>query len=504
MADRLAELLAHAADQHTQGAAPPPIPSAWQVRSRAHGPGRRRLWAPLAAAAAVVAVAVPAAVLSQRSGPDPITVAGPAVSIEPVETARLLSTDAGTPNLMSLREAAPPCASQNVGGILDLKTAQLRIELAPKTNACTIGEMLRLELDGVAVQHLTQPDVPNPPSFDGQLLDASGVLLNADWTGSCTATPTNGLLRGIGNSPVAVEVTGRPTDCSEDRPAGLGIGPAHRPGSAGAFVPADRAGLRVEVSLPDEVRDGERVAYTVRLTNPTPKPIDLNPCPTFRYSLRLADGSGGGNRGRLPCDRLPTALPGRSALDLTGDVRLPATEAGTASGEATLVWQIAGPEEASATTRVVRPAPRQLAAVPYLAPEQAPAPTPGIFRYRSGGGAFPVRIEGADTVAAGEVLRYRAVLTNPAGAEDIPLRPCPGWTETFVVAPKAASNATPVVRRAAINCAEAPERIRAGETITFELQLVVPEATAPGPYQLFWQIDGGIDSGPFDLTVTQP
>jgi hypothetical protein len=502
MTDRLAELLAHAADQHIQGAAPPPIPPAWQASRHRYALGARRAWAPLAAAAAVVAVALPAALISQTSSPDPITVAGSGVMIESAGLTRLLSSDAGTPDLLSLGTAAPPCASEHVGGVLDLKAGQVRIELAPETNACTVGAGLRLELDGVAVEHLTQPDVPNPPSFDGQLLDATGVLLNAEWAGSCTAIPAGGVLSGIGNSPVAVAVTGRPANCDEGSPAGLAVGPAHRQGSAGAFVPADRGGLVVEVSLPEEVRDAERVAYTVRLTNPTADPIGLRPCPTYAYSLRLAAGTGFGGRGRLPCDRLPSSLPGRSAVELTGELQLPTPEAGTASGDATLVWEIAGPEEATATTRVVRSAQRELAAVPYLAPEQASAPKPGDFRYRSGGGAFPVRIVGPDTVAAGEVLRYRAVLTNPAGADDIPLRPCPGWTETFVVAPKAASNPTPSVRRAAINCPQAPNSIGSGETIAFEMELSVPASTEPGPYQLFWQIDGGINSGPFDLTVT--
>lgn len=67
MTDRLAELLGHAADQHTQDAVPPPPPR--EANDAGAGwAGRWRAWAPLSAAAAAVAVAVPVVLVVGGSG----------------------------------------------------------------------------------------------------------------------------------------------------------------------------------------------------------------------------------------------------------------------------------------------------------------------------------------------------------------------------------------------------------------------------------------------------
>lgn len=504
MTDRLAELLMHTADQQTLGAVAPPMPPEWAppVQVRARPAARWRAWAPVAAAAAAVAVAVPVVLVGQAAGPGSITAAGAAVAIDPAG-GDIRSDDAGTPLVAGTparSRGQEPCLSRDVRAVLDLAAGRLRVGLATKTTACSFDAAVQLELDGVAVEHLTQPDLPNPPSFEGRRLDADGVLLNTAWRGGCTL-PEAGLLRGVGTEPVRVEVTGTPSGCSGEGAPVLEVGPAHREGSAGAIVPADRAGLRVALSLPERAQDAERVSYTVTLTNPTGAPVSLRPCPTYTYSLAIADGTGSSSRGRLPCEDLPVELAARSAVGLVGQLHLPALSS-EGSSQAAVSWQIAGPVEATATTLVVRSEPRELTPVPYLAPDRGVAPAASGFRYRSTNGAFPIRIHGPSTATAGAVLRYRAVLTNPSGADPIPLRPCPGWTETLVLAPAVATSPTPAVRRSAVNCSQAPHSVGPGERIAFEMELTIPANAAAGPHQLFWAIDGGIDSEPFDLTVT--
>lgn len=505
MSDRLAELLEHTADQYAEHALVPPMPAGW----RAGTAGRRaRAWrklVPLAAAAAAVAVVVPVVLAdgAAQDADEPVTPVGAPVrmTLSPMQD-RFRSADAGLPRGPVANLRLRPCRTSAVQGSLDLAAGLLNIGVRRGEMACGLPDQVDVDLGSeVAVEHDVQPKVPNPPDFGGRMLDASGVLLSARWSGTCARVPDQASLTGLDGGAVPLKVTGTPETCGDGRSA-LTLGPAHRPGMPGAVVPADRAGLDVDVEVPEELKDGETFEYTVTLANPTDGVIALRPCPTYSINILVVRGTGTGDNGRLPCEVLPNELPGGRSFQVVGQATLPsgAVGEGSAEGPLRLTWQIAGPKEATATAVVTGTDPVALPDVPYLAPNGA-VPAQSSFRYQSSG-TFPVLIEAATRVRAGEVLRYRAVLTNPGGASAIPMRPCPPWTETFVVAPQVNPNPRPLIRKGVANCAKAPEQIEPGEQVAFLMELTIPPDAAPGPYQLFWQMHRGLASGPFDLLVT--
>lgn len=489
--DPLRDLLRHTAEACSLGARPPGAPLV--------AAGRSRRWAPLTAAAAVLLVAVASIAVTVHRGssaPPAPTLAATARVVQ--QTARdSRDSDAGPP--VSYDPPLPldqlsACTADAVTATLDLDEGVLRLDHHERRRACALPAALGLDLPGVDVRELPQPDVPNPPRYDGRYLTTDGVTRNATWSGACTQLPAAGRLQGL---DVPVAVTGTPPDCGPGA-ARLDLGPAHQAGKPGAVVPADRRALRVDVDLPEDPSPAS-VDYLVHLTNTGDRPVSLRPCPTYSYLVMLDPGGGSGDRGRLPCEQLPDTLAPHQRVDLQLTTQLFAT---TDPGphQLTVTWSIAGtpPGTARATVRD-RPV-VELPDVPYLAPG-ADVPAPSSFRYLFSG-AFPVALEGPRTVAAGSVLRYRAVLTNGSGRPDVPLQPCPAWTETLVLAPKASETPTPLVRRGAVDCARAPAVVRGGERIAFEMELTVPADTPAGSYQLFWQLHRGVDSDPFDLEVT--
>jgi hypothetical protein len=510
MTDQLHDLLERTAEEWTAGAVAPPL----QMPSpSADASGQRRLLrraAPLLAAAAVVAVVAPIVLLAQRDSahhPTSFIQVGSPVAIERGPAGQFRRDDAGLPAARRPYGGHPPnlpsCTAAELIAALDLSEGIVRIDLRPGGTSCLLPADVHVEAAApLRVVTQQQPDVVNPPEFDGRFLHRGGIELNAAWTGDCAALPTQVEVTGTELGSLEAAVRGRPATCGAGA-ARLLVGPAHPTENPGGIVPTDRSGLTLQLVLPAEVGNAGPFDYRVTIANPTAEPISLRPCPTFAASYTGPTGAGHGTGGRLPCDALPARLASHEevviAMTETADNGAPQQNGG--SGDGTVTWQIAGTMAASAPVHVVQHAPKVLPPVPYAAPSGL-APAPVAFPFQSNG-AFPIVIEGPTTVRSGETLRYRAVFTNPDGGASVALQPCPGWIETFVVAPKAAANPTPDVRKGAVNCAHAPEQIAPGESIAFEMELAIPADTAPGPYQLFWQLNRGIDSEPFDLDVTR-
>jgi hypothetical protein len=457
------------------------------------------------AAAAVVAIAVPVAVVAQRgaTAPVPLAQVGDPVPAEFGPNVRFLPTDAGLPGAAAIRidPRLTQCTAQQLTAVLDLAGDQLNVRTGPQGRACQLPGDLRVTLPGaVTVVREEQPEVPNPPDFsEGQFLHAAGIALNARWTGRCDALPTSGTLDGTGLT-VAFPVQGTPAGCGTGDPA-LRVGPAHLANRPGGVVPRDRADLDVTLQLPEEVSRGAEFEYQVSLANPTGHDVSLRPCPTFATRF-IGNGTGGGGYGRLPCDRLPDTLHARQKVAVLMTERTWGDQPAQADSrsEAEVTWQIAGTPKATGTLDVVDRAPKVLPPVPYLAPSGQP-PAKSSFRYPAMNGPFPVVIEGPATVRVGETLRYKVVFTNPPGGPTVPLRPCPRWTELVAQAPKVTNRPKILERTGAVNCAQAPDHIGPGEQITFEMERLINADTPPGAYQLYWQIHNGMTSAPFDLDV---
>lgn len=509
MTDQLALLFERTADDWCSGAQPPPLPQRFDVnvekQSRRWTRGLRsaRGLVPAVAAAAVVAVALAAALIAQRGSATtrPIEqVAGP-VPVASLGATKFRSTDAGLPAAASFGTDPhiAACSAGQLEASLDLGEGQILVHVR-NAGVCALAADLRVTLDGpVSVVNESQPDVPNPPVFNGRFLHSVGIALNAEWSGSCDSVPREGALVAA-DLTVPLTVTGSPAGCGSGAQV-LRVGPAHLATGPGAIVPVDRARLVVSLRLPTEVSSGGEFEYQVIIANPTQSAVSLRPCPTFATSFNSA-GAGFGGYGRIPCEQLPQQLNGREqvALLMTGTTQTAEPVRSDSRTTAELVWQIAGTEKATGSLEVVQRAPRILPPVPYLAPT-GEATAKSSYRYPAGNGTFPVIIEGPATARVGETLHYKVVFTNPDGGPTVPLRPCPAWTELMAQAPKVTNRPKIVERTGALNCAQAPDHVAPGEQIVFEMERLIGPDTPPGAYQMYWQIHNGMTSAPFDVDV---
>lgn len=490
MTDRLTELLEHTADAWSRG----PLPAPPQVQQR-----RARTWlAPALAAAACVAIVAAAAGVATHRGSDAPAFAdlGPPVPVDLQAVPR--EDDAGLPTVGPTLPA-PPCTPEDVrarfegSGLLVSGTGR----------SCRLPEGLT-PLGGteLRVTQRVQPDVPNPPQFGGRGLFSQGITSAAAWTGAC---PEAGavLLMAPGWRGTRVPVTGRPSGCGGTADPALALGPAHRSGVPGGSVTADRAGLQLTLTAPERTIAGGRLDFALAVRNPTSTPIALRPCPTFVFDLHADQGGWGSGIGRFPCDRLPELLRPQTELTLGFGQQLPTPTAGQAGGPASLTLTIAGARTATTTLEIAPAVITERVTIPYAAPSPGYRP-PFVRGVGSRSGAFPIQITAPTSVRAGDVLRYRAVLTLPPD-EGLSLSPCPGWRESFYPAPStgaAKSAAGSVARTGPVTCSQAPAALKAGSEVTFEMELSIPADTQPGPYQVVWQLLNGLNSAPFDFTVT--
>jgi hypothetical protein len=104
----------------------------------------------------------------------------------------------------------------------------------------------------------------------------------------------------------------------------------------------DLASLVRSYSVPSRVRSGQRLDYTVTLTNPTATAVPLDPCPSYRQSLinvlRLPDKQGATSTNQLNCAAAPASVPAHGSI--TFQLRLDTT--GVPAGDRRLIWDWLG------------------------------------------------------------------------------------------------------------------------------------------------------------------
>jgi Protein of unknown function (DUF4232) len=113
--------------------------------------------------------------------------------------------------------------------------------------------------------------------------------------------------------------------------------------SRGPFVaersqppPDPRSALRVQVAVPDSVMAGQRLRYTVTLTNPTNTPLSLGECPSYEESVSLENGGTASERHLLNCPPVGAIGAGQK-VNFAMILDIPA---GLRPGNGVLVWEL--------------------------------------------------------------------------------------------------------------------------------------------------------------------
>lgn len=95
-------------------------------------------------------------------------------------------------------------------------------------------------------------------------------------------------------------------------------------------------------SVPRRLRSGQRLDYTLTLTNPGPVPVPLDPCPSYRQSLidvlELPDKKGATSTNQLNCAAAPASVPAHGSVIF--QLRLDTTK--VPPGDRRLVWDWLG------------------------------------------------------------------------------------------------------------------------------------------------------------------
>lgn len=124
--------------------------------------------------------------------------------------------------------------------------------------------------------------------------------------------------------------------------------------------------------------------------------------------------------------------------------------------------------------------------------------------------ALSVALELPRTARIDEVMRYRAVITNRSDG-DLALDPCPAYAESLS---RPNSGLSELLAGHALNCADAPDRIAARDSVVFELETVIRRAehmsapVEPGRHRFTWNFtdvglwgyDGALAEGEVELT----
>lgn len=137
---------------------------------------------------------------------------------------------------------------------------------------------------------------------------------------------------GSGGAAVAIPLS-RPSSCTSGS-----SGTSHQ-----RVLPAGSLDTLVRsYSVPSRLRSGQRLDYTVTLTNPGPMAVPLDPCPSYRQSLidvlELPDKKGVTSSYRLNCAAAPASVPAHGSI--TFRMRLDTTA--VPAGNRQLVWDWLG------------------------------------------------------------------------------------------------------------------------------------------------------------------
>jgi hypothetical protein len=111
--------------------------------------------------------------------------------------------------------------------------------------------------------------------------------------------------------------------------------------SRGPFIAAESqpppdplSTLGVTVAVPDSIVAGQRLHYTVTLTNPTDTPLSLRECPSYEESVSVDSGGTASERHLLNCPPVGAIGPGQQ-VDFEMVLNIPAT---LRPGDGVLVW----------------------------------------------------------------------------------------------------------------------------------------------------------------------
>lgn len=304
------------------------------MTSTSHGSRRRAAIAVVSVVVAVLAVIAtaqalrPAAVTDPQASSTPTATAQPSPKDGPLVpwALRLAPQDAG---FREPPRSAPgqPCRAQDVvvsvhqvreepgrdGQPARVRASVLltnngpRCGLEPEARGVLLDEdddPLRLSEDSISAR----PAYPTPPPLEPGA-SASAPLT---WTSWCGEDPGDWSVRlKVGDDTVRGEGAQDPPvpGCLDGTSDGLyGFGPWTVLNSAGQPARDPQSALEATVRGPDEARLGEVLPMVLRLSNPTPGPISLTPCPVFTWSVSR-DGPGSFLRSSPPLELNCPAAP---------------------------------------------------------------------------------------------------------------------------------------------------------------------------------------------------
>jgi hypothetical protein len=104
---------------------------------------------------------------------------------------------------------------------------------------------------------------------------------------------------------------------------------------------------------------------------------------------------------------------------------------------------------------------------------------------------WPTLVSGAaapESVYAGGTLRYRVTLRNN-GPDPVALRPCPSFEGSL----SPLSGGGVIHSRGLIDC-DSIGVLRPEEEVVLEMRIDVPKTFGAGPVNLFWKMDGGLNT----------
>jgi hypothetical protein len=335
----------------------PPWPDAVQrVRSGMRRRyGRRmlaRLWIGLLAVAATLFVTLgPALVTEDRPAPGP----GPSV----IPWRELPYADPPSPSV-SPRPVATSCRAEDIhlvsaeadgaGGTL-FRFIRVRNDGSAE---CTLAGRLRLR----GTRNGSVRDIPATPKDDFLVMGSVPATLAAGELAEAIVTTYGGCLDGRPETvykPFQVVLAGGDITVREslNTTCGVGAGQWHR------VVPLpenESSPLLATISAPPSATLGTDLAFAVTLTNPTPSPVALEPCPNYIMGLTMKVKAGGVHQ--LNCADAqghPLVIKPGGSVEFAMRLPLPSPGPGAEPGSGDLTWTMDGNVSARVPITIVAP-----------------------------------------------------------------------------------------------------------------------------------------------------
>lgn len=363
--------------ESVQAAVDSPVDAHELLRNVQSRPPHHRRLAPLAAAAAVLAVAAGAGLVLQNSGVREPGPADPGEQVIPFVDQQPVEADVPPPALGGGAIGSQAgCSSESVTArIVWSRSPDAPAELRGEIRVMLTGDLLATGSGcGLASQDpelvllgpadgqvgpkstvLQPPAAPQPPQMPSRYVSPErDVVVPVALSGSNCVRSSAGSVLGLGPSFIGINFEGDKLPCDPAMPPSdgtLALAPPRTEGTPAALLPADRKGLRVTLELPEEAIPGKPLRYLVRVANPTTSPISLNPCPAYQTVFGWSDTestSTFSGTGRLNCDAAPDALTaGEELVFEMIQTKWQPSSATRKPVKLAIRWGIAGPEAAS-------------------------------------------------------------------------------------------------------------------------------------------------------------